>query len=79
MILSTLRLAFFHAGIIAGLIGMALLTASLAAFLADFRRKDWKTLIIIGTAAGGALCLAGIGSTTHDGTDWAVLETELLS
>jgi hypothetical protein len=70
MILSESRLPLFHAGMIAGLVGTALLTASLAVFSADFRRKDWKTLIIIGTAAGGALCLAGIGgnSDNHAGT-----------
>lgn len=62
MLLSTVRLALFHAGMIAGLVGTALLGASLAAVSADFRRKDWKTLILIGAAAGGALCLAGIGA-----------------
>ena len=66
MILSTLRLPLFHAGMIAGLVGTALLIASLAAVSADFRSKDWKTLIIIGTAAGGALCLAGIGAKSFD-------------
>ena len=66
MILSTLRLPLFHAGMIGGLVGTALLIASLAAVSADFRRKDWKTLIIIGTAAGGALFLAGIGGNSED-------------
>jgi hypothetical protein len=66
MILSESRLPLFHAGMIGGLVGTALLTASLAAVSADFRRKDWKTLIIIGTAAGGALCLAGIGAKSFD-------------
>lgn len=65
MILSTARLPLLHAGMIAGLVGTALLTANLAAVSADFRRKDWKTLIIIGTAVGGGLCLAGIGATSN--------------
>ena len=66
MILSASRLPLFHAGMIAGLVGTALLIASLAAVSADFRRKDWKTLILIGVAAGGALCLAGIGASSGD-------------
>jgi MFS family permease len=65
MIFSTSRLPLFHAGMIAGLAGTALLTASLAVVSADFRRQDWKTLIIIGTAVGGALCLGGIGATSN--------------
>jgi tetratricopeptide (TPR) repeat protein len=66
MVFSQSRLPLFHAGMIAGVIGTALLTASLAVFSADFRRKGWKTLIIIGTAAGGALCLAGVGAKSGD-------------
>ncbi len=66
MILSESRLPLFHAGMIAGLIGTALLAASLAAVSADFRRKNWKTLILIGTAAGGVLCLAGIGGNSDN-------------
>lgn len=66
MILSTVRLPLFHAGMIAGLVGMTLLTTSLAVVSADFRRKDWKTLILLGIAAGGALSLAGIGASTGD-------------
>ena len=64
MLFSTLKLALFHAGMMAGLVGTALLIASLAAVSADFRRKQWKALLLIGTAAGGALCLAGIGATS---------------
>jgi hypothetical protein len=66
MVFSQSRLPLFHAGMIAGVVGTALLTASLAAVSADFRRKGWKTLIIIGTAAGGALCLAGVGAKSGD-------------
>lgn len=62
MLFSTVRLALFHAGMIAGLVGTTLLIASLAAVSADFRRKHWKTLFLIGAAAGGALCLVGIGA-----------------
>jgi MFS family permease len=57
-----LRLLLFQIGMIAGAVGTTLLTASFAAVSADFRRKNWKRLIIIGTAAGGALLLAGIGA-----------------
>jgi hypothetical protein len=65
MILST-RLSLFHTGMIAGLVGTALLIASLATVSSDFRRKDWKALFLIGVAAGGALCLAGIGASSTD-------------
>jgi hypothetical protein len=64
MLFATLRLALFHAGMIAGLVGTTILIASLAAVSGDFRRKGWKTLLLIGTAAGGALCLAGIGANS---------------
>lgn len=60
------RLSLFHTGIIAGLVGTALLIASLAAISADFRRKEWKTLILLGAVAGGGLCLAGIGASSGD-------------
>lgn len=66
MILSSLRLSLFHAGMIGGLVGTALLIASLAAVLPDFRRKEWKGLFLVGIAAGGALCLAGIGATSDN-------------
>ena len=66
MIFSRSQLPLFHVGMIGGLVGTVLLTASLAVVSGDFRSKDWKTLIIIGTAAGGALCLAGIGAKSFD-------------
>src|SRR5205823_13497118 len=64
-----LRLVLFQIGMIGGAVGTTLLTASFAAVSAGFRRKNWKRLIIIGTAAGGALLLAGIGakSSGHGG------------
>ena len=66
MIFSRSQLPLFHVGMIGGLVGTVLLTASLAVVSGDFRSKDWKTLVGIGTAAGGALCLAGIGAKSFD-------------
>jgi hypothetical protein len=64
MLLAAFRFPYFHAGMIGGVVGTCCLTASLAVLSSDFRRKGWIALIVIGTGAGGALVLAGLGATS---------------